>query len=741
MNSIKTKLILVALLISLVPLFIFGVISLSKTTELLSESIKNNLNTIVRSKESALESFILNTQKTAQAFVSTATVEDYISYFYRDLDEEEVFKFNKAKEEVNDMLYHYMEEHWAVEYHHIFIADITGEVVLSPEHGSDDNKLLSSHLGADISDNPWFNAALKEFQVTDYFTWTETDHYHQLLLLPIKNREGVAMAVMGFELMLDYEHDILVKDFDLGETGKILLATLDGQPVVHFKDKEQPQLDHAGIEEAKVSGFYVGRSINEKGVEVIGFYLKNNRFPWILVAEIETREAFADLRIIALYFYVGLVITAMLVIFLIIILSSLITGPIINLRNTAKDIMSGKTDKRVYIESGDEIGQLADMFNKMTDNLLEAKKRVEVILESIGDGVFVIDVDMNLLMCNKTSKQLVGCGKKTAIGQSYYKFLKFVYEVDNKINDGFIKKCLKDGKIVSTEVSDHTMLIRKNGERLPVDCSAAPVKDGRGDIVGCVVVFHDISAARKIDKMKSEFVSIASHQLRTPLTSIKLFVNMLALEDTERFNKNQLEYINSIKISSDRMVGLVNDLLNVSRLETGQIIIGPEPTSLNDFLSDIVKDVLVRAKEKGSRVVYDKPKNIFPKVNIDPMLLRQVINNLLHNALIYSPEGRGEIKIGLKQEGDNYVFFVSDNGIGIPKEIQSKIFGKFFRSDNAIKTVGDGSGLGLYLAKMIMDSAGGKIWFESEIDKGTTFYVSLPLSGMKAKKGNKGLSS
>lgn len=204
------------------------------------------------------------------------------------------------------------------------------------------------------------------------------------------------------------------------------------------------------------------------------------------------------------------------------------------------------------------------------------------------------------------------------------------------------------------------------------------------------------------------------------------------------------------------MIALVNDLLNVSRLETGRLKIEPKPTQIEDFIQSIIDEAVPMANSHKCKIIFQKPKKKLPKIPVDPTLMRQVIHNLITNAIRYSPKKEGRVIITLKQVTiDNLqltkkekvkgqvLISVADSGVGIPEEAQSRIFEKFFRADNAIKAEAEGSGLGLYVAKMIMEASGGKIWFESPPKgnkTGAIFYASLPIKGMGKKEGEKSLA-
>ena len=242
------------------------------------------------------------------------------------------------------------------------------------------------------------------------------------------------------------------------------------------------------------------------------------------------------------------------------------------------------------------------------------------------------------------------------------------------------------------------------------------------------LTFHDITSFKNAARVKNEFISIASHQLRTPLTAVKLYSEMLG----QNFDNNQAQetdYLEKIKLSTERMIRLVNDLLQVSRLESGKMVLDPEPANIENELKESIEEVALIAKE-NSCMIHLQSENKFPLVTIDTHLFKQVIHSLLINAIKYRGDKKCLIKLDLKKiSSQDFQVSVSDNGIGISKKAEDRIFDKFFRSSKAMKRETDGSGLGLYVSKRIVEACGGKIWFETEEGKGTTFFLELPLVG------------
>lgn len=228
---------------------------------------------------------------------------------------------------------------------------------------------------------------------------------------------------------------------------------------------------------------------------------------------------------------------------------------------------------------------------------------------------------------------------------------------------------------------------------------------------------------RELDETKDEFISMASHQLRTPLTSVKGYMSMVLEGDAGKLTKQQETLLNQAFVSSQRMVYLIADLLNVSRLKTGKFLIDAQPTDLSEVVEGEIAQLTETAKSKKLKLEYKKPKH-FSKLMLDETKIRQVIMNFADNAIYYTPSG-GSVYIELKEDQSNVYFIVKDNGLGVPKEDQKHLFTKFYRAGNARKARPDGTGLGLFMAKKVVDAQGGTILFESREGKGSTFGFSF----------------
>lgn len=356
----------------------------------------------------------------------------------------------------------------------------------------------------------------------------------------------------------------------------------------------------------------------------------------------------------------------------------------------------------------------------------QEKEKLSLILQSIGDGVVVMDQDQNILLTNRITSELTGYTQDELIGKPYYEVLRFI-DKSGKPYTKFIDDVYSQGAVSS--LGNDVSMVRKDGEILAVSDSAAPIKVN-DVITGCIVIFRDATLERRVDQMKSDFVSIASHQLRTPLTAVKWYAELLASELEQKGPAEHKELINEIVVSNQRMIMLVNDLLSVSRIEKDKnIVLNLTEIKLHDVVEEAVKENAAIISAQSVEVLNQVPEDLL--LNADKDKLFEVLKNLVNNGIKYSQQnGKVEVSAELKSNegnGKNHVEIrVTDHGIGIPEHQKQEVFHKFFRADNATKLQTEGNGLGLYIVKSFVDAHKGNITFESEEGKGTTFVVTLP---------------
>lgn len=399
--------------------------------------------------------------------------------------------------------------------------------------------------------------------------------------------------------------------------------------------------------------------------------------------------------------------------------------------------IAGSTTDISNIKEVEEVLQgKREELEEANEKIKQEKVKYEALLTSIGDGMIAVNEDGKIMVMNPQAGAMLIRDISSSAGRFFTDILPL--EQDEKE----ITLLLEDRPIIQTliqgvRITKVSYLFRSDGTKFPASVTSAPiVLDER--IIGAVVVFRDITHEKEVDKSKTEFVSLASHQLRTPLSAIRWYSEMLKSGKLGPINEQQKSYLLEIYDSNRRMIDLVNALLNVSRIDMGTFAIEPEPTDFKEIAEGVLRELFVKIQESEMHVSSSYEEGL-PKINADPKLVRIIFQNLLSNAIKYTKKG-GNISLSLTKDEKNILIKVSDNGIGIPATEQRKIFTKLFRTDNARVMESEGTGLGLYILKSITEKGGGNIWFESVENQGTTFFVTLPLSGMNAISGTKDLA-
>lgn len=776
--KIRTKImfpVMVCLVLSLV--FASGFVYFF-AKENMTKQVHSNLKSVAYSKTSRIQYFLEENKEAIKQFSKGFVFSELLTT--NKSNEEYSQKFKATNKRLKEI------EKSGKYVFGIFVMDKNGIIVASSE---------DTDIGKNKSKDPYFLSGKHSVFVKEPYISQDRRVNAIAFSAPISDNEGKFLGVIAMRVATKKYDEIILDSFGLGETEETYLVNRDGYMITSSKFKENTFLKQKvdTINTRNCFEDYEKHKTEEcehkiemfsgyRGNKVLGAHDHISEMGWCLLTEIEEKEALVSVR--ELLFEIVLFVCFLLLFMYILLLwiAKKITKPIETLHRGTEIIEKGDLNHKVSIKTKDEIGQLSRAFDKMTRavkksraevdkkvgeqtkdiaekqsflrdqqkallNILEdvedekeltakEKDKISAILHSIGDGVFVVDSDLKITMFNQVAADISGFSIKEAIGKKYDNILKFIYEKDRKTNAKFIRDAISSGKI--QEMANHTLLIRKDNSEIAVADSAAPLKNKEGDIFGCVVVFRDVTKEREIDQVKTEFVSLASHQLRTPLSAINWYTEMLMAGDAGKLNKEQLEYLKEVYNGNQRMVELVNALLNVSRLELGTFVIDPEMINITKIADNAVKELFQKITKKKIKFTNKYGKNI-AKLNLDKKLTHMIFQNLLSNAVKYTPE-KGEVSLKISKVKNNIEITIADTGIGIPKSQQNKIFSKMFRADNVRTTDTQGTGLGLYIVKQILDQSGGSISFKSKEKEGTIFCVKIPLSGMKKKSGTKTLS-
>lgn len=432
-----------------------------------------------------------------------------------------------------------------------------------------------------------------------------------------------------------------------------------------------------------------------------------------LVAKIE--NVFTQMKDINDIFISGTAIALAITAILGILLAQTISRPISDMRKHALALARGNFTRKVKVYGYDEIGQLAITFNNLTKKLQEAqastegeRRKLSSVLSSMTDGVIATDRRGRVILINEPAVKLLNVSRETVLSQPIVHLL--------GLEDQYsFEDLLEEQESVNLDYSTE-----KNHYVLRANFSV--IQKDTGFVNGLITVLHDITEQEKIDKERREFVANVSHELRTPLTTMRSYLEALA-DGAWRDEEIAPNFLEVTRNETERMIRLVNDLLQLSKMDSQDYQIKKEWINFIVYFNRII-DRFEITKEHNVRFVRNLPNHdIF--IEMDEDKLTQVLDNIISNALKYSPEG-GSVKFIVEEKENIIKVSISDQGVGIPKADLQKIFERFYRVDKARSRKLGGTGLGLAIAKEVVNAHGGKIWATSVEGKGTTIAFTLP---------------
>lgn len=759
--KINTKLVLIFLEIALIPLIIMQFVAYSSAKDQIDLQITSKLEAVADIQKGRFE--LANKNNLQQLLLITGDInlrQQTDSYIKTQNMTSLAAIQNILDEETNGVS----------DFRDSSVADLNGTIIAST-----DSKLK----GSNISKYEYFQKAKNINNVTDFF----------------KNPDGSVSLISAGPLILDGKtvgvyiantdgSDIVssVTNYSgFGTTGETLLVTKDSNGNVLFltptrfdpnaalariitKDKTNiPSVHAANGEEITMLN-----AVDYNGTPVIAVTRYIPDVKWGIVAKISQSEAYAAIQKIRGLFVFMIAVSVAIVVLISYSVAKSFTDPIQKLTSFAVKVGQGDLSQRVDVKSKDETGKLADIFNetvsklqssyenlekkiaertsdlttniqelqdarRASQNILEdvniEKTKFEAILKSIGEGLIAVGNDRKVLFFNKIAAEMLGFKENELIGQT-------ITELPLEDEGGNLLPLEKRPTYLALHkdsvYKDTYFYVRKDKTRFPIMITATPIKTN-GKTTGLIEILRDITHEKEVDRMKTEFVSLSSHQLRTPLTAVKWGLETVLNGDIGVLNEKQKEYLKDAADSNQREIELVNSLLNVSRIESGRILVNPHPTNIVRLANNVVSRLKIELAKKDISLVMNVEGNP-PELLLDTKLIENVYQNIIDNSVNYSPAG-SKIILSISVKDGEIISSIADEGIGIPENEKVEIFKKFYRSSNAKQIRPDGSGLGLYIAKSIVESSGGKIWLESSVGHGTTFFFTLPLTGMKAKEG------
>jgi signal transduction histidine kinase len=410
-------------------------------------------------------------------------------------------------------------------------------------------------------------------------------------------------------------------------------------------------------------------------------------------------------------------------------LTKVLIKPAEELTETVKQIGMGKLDLKIDVLSNDEIGHLSREFNKMTerlrkfeqmniDKIISEKRKSEAIVESISDALIVTDAQMRILHINSVVAELFDCREQAVMFLPVYSIIR-----DERIVALMQAALSPDG--AATDKKEHILLLGRHDRQYYFRPKVTRIYDSGGALYGVVMLLQDVTQFKELDRMKSDFIATLSHEFRTPVTSINMSVDILNQEILGPMNERQKELIQSAKEDCYRLTKLARELLQLSKLEAGRQVLKNEELDLRAVIEFSLRPLQLQFQEKNV-VLTTEIAGALPTLIADEQQLSWVITNLVSNALKYTDAG-GTVTVRAREEHDAVRIEVEDTGQGIPAEHLERIFDKFVQVKRASDATPGSVGLGLAIAKEIVETYGGRIWAVSEPGKGSVFSFVLPL--------------
>ena len=401
-----------------------------------------------------------------------------------------------------------------------------------------------------------------------------------------------------------------------------------------------------------------------------------------------------------------------------------IAKPIRELTQTTKAIATGDVTSRVTVSASGELGQLSRHFNQMAERveaqigeLSQERDRMDTILSKMVEGVLLIEKDFNITYANPAAITMLTL-------PHHYRGRSLIESNRNPDLHHLLERARDTEAIGRAEIRFPAGITERE-----VEIAVVPVTEFINKGIYCyVIVLHDMSQLRKLERIRADFVANVSHELRTPLTSIQGYAETLlngALADTAASQR----FVGKILQQASQLSQLVSDLLDLSRLESGAVQLQLEPCEIKDFRETILGLFEPAFDESHLTFEWEAPEDL-PAVIVDKRLLEQVFVNLIDNAIKYTPTG-GRITVSAEASGSEVIVHVSDTGIGIPSDALPRIFERFYRVDKARSREMGGTGLGLSIVKHILLQHGGRIWAESILGRGSVFHFALPLQAKR----------
>jgi PAS domain S-box-containing protein len=768
LKSIRAKFIIAFLLISIVPTIAIASISIQNLENKLEGEVFNRILAIAEAKEGQIFAYLDGIESRTIDFASDGFI---YSNFQSNLLSVEGTSQALADHLTNNK--------------QTLDATIVDIHALGPK-GIVFSATNSEEIGKDHSQEKSFISGLATTSSTSFYGHQSEEKLQEGIAVstPIKDRQSEeVIGVLTNYFETSKLNKIISGEFQIeegaittfGASENIQIYLVDSTKHIFFQSEQEEIGSYSSL---KIDTLPVTKCL-ENGEEVLDAYYSISQEPvlgssmcipdrgWTLIVEINKDIALAPIEEAYQKLAIFILILVLISILTAIYISSKITRPLARISQKAKEISLGNLDTKIKINSNDEIGDLSIALDTMINSFKEVnsqigekveeqtkkikedrsglRKQEKIILhlleetqqekkeaeeiagelkkfklsvDSVSDQITITDNEGKIIYVNPAVEKITGysvvesLGTKAGMlwgglmGKRYYKKLWKIVKEEKKIFQGTITNKKKDGTKFESAVSIH------------------PILDQKGQVRFFVAVEQDITKELELDQMKTNFAALASHQINTPLSVIKWLAETLTNEKVGKLNKKQKELVQDIQSSSKSLIILLQDLLKISSLEAGNFKITKKKVSLSKLVKKEIKEFSHKLTE-AKMFIETRFCSSIDRINTDPQLISEICQNLLSNAIKYGESG-GKIIVTIEEELDKIIIHVKGDGIGISNDEQKKIFGRFYRAVDANKSDTDGNGIGLYFSRLVIELLGGKIWVESEKNKGATFSFSIP---------------
>ncbi len=451
---------------------------------------------------------------------------------------------------------------------------------------------------------------------------------------------------------------------------------------------------------------------------------------WILATKIDINEAFSPIDQLRTKLFAIVGVSSLIIIALSLFFTQFFIGPILKIVEVSRSFGRGEFSSRVSFSGSDEIGVLGASINSMGAHLqdtisgLEAQRnRLSIILNSINESILAVDSRGTIILANAATGELTRLPERNVVNRNVNEIFRF-----NKNMHAYQIDYTRDGTNTYPDLEYTDSL----GTLHYVKLIVAHASGGGSTSLAApqtIITIHDETRSKELENMKVDFVSMAAHELRTPLAATRGYLELMSFKEKDKTSSETQTYLHQALKSTSELGSLIDNLLGVTRIERGTLTLQPDKVDIAEDIQQAIKNFSFAASDKRVVITYDGPISgcyIFA----DQIAMHEVINNLLNNAIKYTNPS-GSVNILLGREGNKYILSFRDTGIGIPKKSLQNLFTKFYRVKGGLNSGSTGTGLGLFIAKSIIERHGGTIDVESEEGVGSTFTITMPVFDQK----------